>query len=247
MLSRLVGNTRLTCLGDGSKVIISNRITHQNSRRVILTNPLGLQDLCRKFQSIQQNIHHSRPQYTRSCIVASAAEFSKSSEDDTDSNPSLQDTTPPRKSVNSLAKRAIFGSILGVSGAIVIIVGGWLYAAVACLVAFQCSKEFIGLVSAKGIAEGMQPPPPIVNSAISLMCVGMCAWTYISGGKMASAMAVNSFMALSFLLVTVKKPRFSQLTSVVFGLLYCGTDAIIELLQSAIFIFYNTNSLVCIV
>eukprot|EP00204_Picochlorum_oklahomense_P001877 CAMPEP_0118806222 /NCGR_PEP_ID=MMETSP1161-20130426/30510_1 /TAXON_ID=249345 /ORGANISM="Picochlorum oklahomensis, Strain CCMP2329" /LENGTH=382 /DNA_ID=CAMNT_0006735335 /DNA_START=120 /DNA_END=1265 /DNA_ORIENTATION=- len=123
---------------------------------------------------------------------------------------------------SSLTKRAIFGSILGVSAAVIIVIGGWPFAAVTCLLAYQCSQEFLGLVNAKGISKGMIPPPPLVSSAISLMCVGLCAWSFMSGGKMASAMAVASFLVLSLQLVAVEKPRFAQLTSSVFGLLYCG-------------------------
>lgn len=128
-----------------------------------------------------------------------------------------------QKATSSLTKRAIFGSILGVSAAVIIVIGGWPFAAVTCLLAYQCSQEFLGLVNAKGISKGMIPPPPLVSSAISLMCVGLCAWSFMSGGKMASAMAVASFLVLSLQLVAVEKPRFAQLTSSVFGLLYCGT------------------------
>lgn len=124
--------------------------------------------------------------------------------------------------LNSLAKRAIFGTILGLSGALVIILGGWLYASAACLIAYQCSQEFIGMVNAKGISEGMKPPPPVISSAISLLCVALNAWAFVSGGKTASAMAVASFLVLSLQLLATRKPRFSQLTSAVFGLLYCG-------------------------
>lgn len=124
--------------------------------------------------------------------------------------------------LNSLAKRAIFGSILGLAGAIVILLGGWLYVAVTCLVAYQCSQEFIGMVNANGIVAGIKPPQPIISSVISLLCVALNAWAFISGGKNASAMAVASFIVLSLQLLASQKPRFSQLTSAVFGLLYCG-------------------------
>ena len=46
----------------------------------------------------------------------------------------------PKKKGGSLAKRVVFGTILGLSGAVVIVTGGWLYGAVACLAAYQCSK-----------------------------------------------------------------------------------------------------------
>jgi phosphatidate cytidylyltransferase len=127
-----------------------------------------------------------------------------------------------KKSGSSLTKRAIFGSILGALAAVIIVIGGWPFAAVTCLLAYQCSQEFIGLVNAKGIAKGMKPPHPLVSSAISLMCVALSAWSFISGGKMASAMAVATLLVLSLELIVVKKPTFAQLTSSVFGLMYCG-------------------------
>ena len=126
------------------------------------------------------------------------------------------------KGLSSLAKRAIFGTLLGLCAAVIIIIGGWPFAAVCCIAAYQCSQEFIGLVNAQGIAKGMKPPPPLVSSAISLLCVGLNAWSYVSGGKMASAMAVATFAVLSLQLFASEKPRFSQLTSSVFGLMYCG-------------------------
>lgn len=135
---------------------------------------------------------------------------------------SAESSLDRKKPSSSLTKRAIFGSILGVSAAVIIVIGGWAFAAVTCLLAYQCSQEFIGLVNAKGIAKGMKPPPPLVSSAISLMCVSLCAWSFISGGKMASAMAVATLLVLSLQLVAVEKPRFAQLTSSVFGLMYCG-------------------------
>lgn len=138
------------------------------------------------------------------------------------------DPAPPaaKKGPSSLAKRAVFGTILGLGGAVVIVAGGWLYAAVTCLVAYQASQELVGLVTAKGIAEGMKPPPPFINLITSLLCVVLNLWVFVSGGRSASAMAVATFVMLSLQLVAVDKgPRFSQLASSVFGLLYCGEKA----------------------
>jgi phosphatidate cytidylyltransferase len=127
-----------------------------------------------------------------------------------------------KKGPSSLTKRAIAGVILGLSAAVVIVAGGFPFAAVVCLCAWQCSKEFLGLVNAKGISRGMAPPPPAVAAAISAACVGLCAWSYAYAGRASSALGVAAFAVLSTTLVAVRTPRFSQLTSVVFGLLYCG-------------------------
>lgn len=152
------------------------------------------------------------------CVAAAAS----SSSSDADVPVEASGDVTPKKGMSSLTKRAIFGTILGLAGAGVILTGGVIYALVTCLVAYQASQEFIGLVNAKGISAGMKPPPPIIGSAISLLCVTLNAWAYISGGKTASAMAVATFLVLSLQLLAVAKPRFSQLTSSVFGLLYCG-------------------------
>ncbi|KAK9810497.1 hypothetical protein WJX72_011815 [[Myrmecia] bisecta] len=68
----------------------------------------------------------------------------------------------------------------------------------------------------------MQPPPPIVSSLTTLMCVGLSAWTYMSYAKSTAALAVSSFAVLSLQLLASDKPAFSQLASSVFGLFYCG-------------------------
>lgn len=83
-------------------------------------------------------------------------------------------------------------------------------------------QEYIGMVSAKGIAAGSPPPPPLVTSAISLLCVALNAWVFVTNGRNAAAMAVATFMILSLQLLVVRKPRFAQLTSSLFGLFYCG-------------------------
>jgi phosphatidate cytidylyltransferase len=172
------------------------------------------------------SLGRSTRRYTRRVSAAEASNLgdsSASSSFDAVSSSSIEDATPAKpKGPSSLAKRAIFGTLLGTSGAVVILLGGWVYAAVTCLVAFQCSKEFTGLVNAKGISEGMKPPPPVITNAISLLCVALNAWAYRSGGKTASAMAVATFIVLSLQLLASRKPRFAQLTSAVFGLVYCG-------------------------
>ena len=128
----------------------------------------------------------------------------------------------PKKKGSSLAKRAVFGTILGLAGAVVIVSGGWLYAAVTCLVAFQASQELIGMLNAKGIATALMPPPPLINNVNSLLCVLFNLWVFVTSGRAASAMAVATFVVLSLQLLAVEKRRFSQLSSSVFTLLYCG-------------------------
>lgn len=70
----------------------------------------------------------------------------------------------------------------------------------------------------------MLPPPPLVSALTSAMCIGITVWTYLSNGSITAALAVASFAVLSLQLLAVEKPRFSQMTSSVFGLFYCGAD-----------------------
>ena len=128
----------------------------------------------------------------------------------------------PRAAGSSLPARALYGSILGLVGAAIILTGGWVYTAATCLVVYQACQEFQGFLSSKGISGGMEPPAPIVNALTSLLCVGFTLFAHLSNGKSTAALAVTSFAVLSLQLVAVKKVHFSQLTSAVFGLFYCG-------------------------
>lgn len=128
----------------------------------------------------------------------------------------------PRAAASSLPARALYGSILGLSGAAIILTGGWVYTAATCLAVYQACQEFQGFLTSKGISEGMKPPAPIVNALTSLLCVGFTLFAHLSNGKSTAALAVTAFAVLSLQLVAVKKVHFSQLTSAVFGLFYCG-------------------------
>ena len=74
----------------------------------------------------------------------------------------------------------------------------------------------------QGISAGMLPPPPLVSALTSALCIGITVWTYLSNGSITAALAVASFAVLSLQLLAVEKPHFSQMTSSVFGLFYCG-------------------------
>ncbi|KAK9822181.1 hypothetical protein WJX81_007282 [Elliptochloris bilobata] len=111
---------------------------------------------------------------------------------------------------------------MGGAGAAIILAGGWVFTVVTCLVVYQASQEFYGFVTSKGISAGMMPPPPLVSALTSAMCIGITVWTYLSNGSITAALAVASFAVLSLQLLAVEKPRFSQMTSSVFGLFYCG-------------------------
>lgn len=122
-----------------------------------------------------------------------------------------------------LANRVIFGILLGGAGALVILAGGWIFATVCCLAVYQASQEYYGFITSQGITKGMKPPPPVVSSVTSLLCIGITWWTFATNGTVTAALAVASFALMSLQLLAVERPRFSQLASSVFGLFYCGT------------------------
>lgn len=113
--------------------------------------------------------------------------------------------------------------MLGALGAVVIAFGGLPYCLAACLVAYQSSQEYFGFVTSKGISQGMMPPPPMLCAFISLTCISFIVWMYATQGAATAMLGVSGLVVLSLQLLMVKTPRFSQLTSSLFGLFYCGT------------------------
>ena len=76
-------------------------------------------------------------------------------------------------------------------------------------------------VTSKGITKGMAPPPPLVSSLTTVLCVSMVAWGYFFKGKSGTVLAVAAFFLLVVNLVVIRKPKFSQLASTLFGVFYC--------------------------
>ena len=129
---------------------------------------------------------------------------------------------PVKQAASSLYHRSVYGCLLGLSGAAVILAGGWVFTLCTCALVYQVSQEFSGFVTSKDISEGMLPPPPLVSALTSLSCICLTIWMHLSAGKSTAALAVSSFIVLSLQLLAVERPHFSQMTSAVFGLFYCG-------------------------
>ena len=130
---------------------------------------------------------------------------------------------PVRQAASNLYHRSVSGCLLGLSGAAVILAGGWVFTLATCALVHQFSQEFYGFVTSKDISEGMLPPPPLVSALTSLSCICLTLWMHVSAGRSTAALAVSSFIVLSLQLLAVERPHFSQMTSAVFGLFYCGT------------------------
>jgi len=78
------------------------------------------------------------------------------------------------------------------------------------------------MLTSHGVLKGIAPPPPFVSVATTLMCLSITAFTYFMQGRSGAAMSVAAFCLLALNVLGNRKPTFSQLTSSVFGLFYCG-------------------------
>lgn len=134
---------------------------------------------------------------------------------------SSEDASAKKKS-GGLANRVIFGTVLGLSGGALIITGGLPFLAMLMAVTYQSTKEFYGFITSKGIAKGMAPPPPLVSVMTTVLCISIAALAYFYHGRSGTVMAVAAFTLLVLEVIAIKRPKFAQLASSVFGLFYCG-------------------------
>lgn len=64
-------------------------------------------------------------------------------------SPDLAAAVAQSKGLSGLAARLVFGTALGVGGALVILTGGWCYMICACFIAYQASQEYFGFLTSK--------------------------------------------------------------------------------------------------
>lgn len=128
---------------------------------------------------------------------------------------------------SKLAKRVSYGALMGGLGLLVIMSGGVLYTCFAAAAAYQTTNEFIELVASMGSRNTGMAPPSSISALMSVFCVffPLMAYFYPTGGKPAVMLTLAAFLLLSMEVLTVEKPKFSQLTAAVFGLFYCGECA----------------------
>jgi phosphatidate cytidylyltransferase len=122
----------------------------------------------------------------------------------------------------NLVKRIVAGLVMGAIGATLVIQGGVMYL---CFIEFfvcQAALEYFGFVSAVDKKEGIAVTPQWVANLVTLCCMLLPLWSFISGGKIAIPLALCSFVLLSAMGAGLKAPRMSTLSSAMFGLLYCG-------------------------
>ncbi|XP_042048273.1 phosphatidate cytidylyltransferase 4, chloroplastic-like [Salvia splendens] len=126
-----------------------------------------------------------------------------------------------REKTSQLRKRIIFGLGIGVLVGGVVLAGEWVFTVALSAAVFAGSREYFELIRSCGIASGMTPPPRFVSQACSVICCVMPLLTLYFGHIDVSVTSAAFFVATA-LLVQRGNPRFSQLSSTMFGLFYCG-------------------------
>ncbi|KAL7593048.1 hypothetical protein Lser_V15G31801 [Lactuca serriola] len=122
---------------------------------------------------------------------------------------------------SQLAKRVIFGIGIGVSTGGIVLAGGWVFSVALAAAVFAGSREYFELVRSHGIASGMTPPPRYVSRVCSVIC-GLLPLFTLYKGQIDVSVTSAAFIVAMALLLQRGNPRFSQLSSTMFGLFYCG-------------------------
>ncbi|KAL8235647.1 hypothetical protein R6Q59_016728 [Mikania micrantha] len=122
---------------------------------------------------------------------------------------------------SQLSKRVVFGLGIGITAGGVVLTGGWVFSVALAAVIFIGSREYFELVRSRGIASGMTPPPRYVSRVCSVICALMPLFTLYKG-QIDVSVASAAFVVAMALLLQRGNPRFSQLSSTIFGLFYCG-------------------------
>ncbi|XAR63203.1 Phosphatidate cytidylyltransferase [Bertholletia excelsa] len=122
---------------------------------------------------------------------------------------------------SQLQKRIVFGLAIGISGGAIVLAGGWVFTVAIAAAAFVSAREYFELVRSHGIAAGMTPPPRYVSRVCSVVCTIMPLLTLYLGQIDVSVTSAAFVVAITLLLQR-GNPRFSQLSSTMFGLFYCG-------------------------
>ncbi|XP_010469160.1 PREDICTED: phosphatidate cytidylyltransferase 5, chloroplastic-like [Camelina sativa] len=126
-----------------------------------------------------------------------------------------------QKSRSQFKKRVIFGIGIGLSVGGIVLAGGWVFTAALAAAVLLSAREYFELVRSKGIAQGMTPPPRYLSRVCSVICALMPILT-LYFGHIDISVTSAAFVVAMALLLQRGNPRFSQLSSTMFGLFYCG-------------------------
>lgn len=169
--------------------------------------------------SHQHNMDNSNGQQQQSSTSSATSSPGTSPSD------AAQPAAPPKtaaQKAGNFANRVFFGITLGLGGAAMIISGGYAFLALLVFVAYQATQEYYGFITSKGITKGMTPPPPLVSALTTVMCISITLLAFFLQARSGTVLAVAAFLLLVLEVIAIKKPKFSQLASSVFGLFYCG-------------------------
>ncbi|KAK3430008.1 hypothetical protein EUGRSUZ_E01511 [Eucalyptus grandis] len=136
------------------------------------------------------------------------------------SSPQEETDMETQQKASQLRKRIVFGLGIGFSVGGVVLAGGWVFTVALASAVFAGSREYFELVRSRGIAAGMTPPPRYVSRVCSVICALMPILTLYFGLDVSVTSA--AFLVAIALLLQRGNPRFSQLSSTIFGLFYCG-------------------------
>jgi hypothetical protein len=118
--------------------------------------------------------------------------------------------------------RIAAGLALGAAGAGVVAVGGGAFVAATLFITYHAAREYFGMLSARAAAGRGDAPAPIVAAATSGLSLALVAAAALGPpGAAGAAVSVAAFAVLG-LHVFTQRPSFSQMTSSLYGLLYCG-------------------------
>lgn len=113
--------------------------------------------------------------------------------------------------------------LVGGLGAYCVLFGGLWFASFIAAIVYVSSGEYFLMLQAQGEAEGRELAPPAWAITISrAFCTVVPFLTYAATGGMKAALTVGAFSLLALQMLLQRRPRFSQFTSTVFGLFYCG-------------------------
>ncbi|CAF2113253.1 hypothetical protein HID58_082652 [Brassica napus] len=126
------------------------------------------------------------------------------------------------KSRSQFKKRVVFGLGIGLSVGGVVLAGGWVFTLAVAAAVLLSAREYFELVRSKGIAQGMTPPPRYLSRVCSVICALMPILTLYFGHIDIAVTSSAFVVAMALLLQRGRNPRFSQLSSTMFGLFYCG-------------------------
>lgn len=126
-----------------------------------------------------------------------------------------------QQKASQLKKRIIFGLGIGISAGGIVLAGGWVFTVALAVVVFVGAREYFELVRSRGITAGMTPPPRYVSRVCSVICAFMPVLT-LYFGQIDIPVTFAAFVVAMSLLLQRGNPRFSQLSSTIFGLFYCG-------------------------